>query len=224
MKKFVIPNNIKAFIFDMDGTVIDSMWMWKEIDREYLARHGHDLPEDLQKNIAGFSFDETAHYFKNTFGITDEIKKIQQDWNDMARDKYENSVPVKNGVREFIIKARELGIRTGIATSNSPELTEVVLKSLGIGELFDEVHTTCEVAKGKPSPDIFLLVAEKLGVAPCDCIVFEDLPEGLRGAEKAGMLKVAVEDDFSAGSRKEKIELSDMYIEDYGSILLIREE
>ena len=78
----------KGVIFDLDGTLVDSMWMWEAIDIEYLARFGIELPPDLQKKISGMSFSETAVYFKETFKIPDSLEKIKQTWNEMAFYKY----------------------------------------------------------------------------------------------------------------------------------------
>ncbi len=79
-------SNIKAIIFDLDGTLVDSMWIWKQVDIDYLEKHGHPLPDDLQKDIEGMSFTETAQYFKNRFNIEDDIDDIKAEWNAMALD------------------------------------------------------------------------------------------------------------------------------------------
>ena len=83
-----LTDGIQAVIFDLDGTLIDSMWMWKQIDIDYLARHGHPLPEDLQDCIEGMSFSETAVYFKERFGLSDSLDVIKTDWNRMAYNIY----------------------------------------------------------------------------------------------------------------------------------------
>ena len=207
--------NIKAVIFDLDGTVVDSMWMWEAIDIEYLARFGIPLPPDLQKKISGMSFRDTAVYFKETFGIPDSLDDIKRTWNEMAFYKYTHEVPLKPSALEFLKRLKAQGIRTGIATSNSKELVEAVIESLHIAEYLDEIHTSCEVAKGKPAPDIYLLVAEYLKVSPEHCLVFEDIPEGILAGNRAGMKTCAVEDEFSFGMTEEKKKLADYYITHY---------
>lgn len=211
--------NKKAVIFDLDGTLIDSMSMWKEIDIEYLGRFGIPLPATLQKDISGMSFTETAHYFKNTFHIPDSIEKIKAAWNEMAMYKYTHTVPLKPGALEFLQELRKRGIKTGIATSNSVELVRAVLKSLAVEEYLDEIHTSCEVAKGKPAPDIYLLTAACLGVEPEECLVFEDIEEGILAGKRAGMEVCAVDDEFSKDMEAQKRELADYFIRDYFELL-----
>lgn len=202
---------IKAVIFDLDGTLVDSMWMWKAIDIEYLGRYGYECPEEIQKEIEGMSFTETANYFKEKFNLPVPIDKIKEDWNAMALDKYQHEVPLKEGMLEFLMDLKQRGIKTGIATSNSRELVDAVIESLAIGEYFDEIHTSCEVAKGKPAPDIYLLVAECLGVEPQDCLVFEDIPFGIMAGKNAGMKVCAVYDDYSKSLTEEKKRLADYW-------------
>lgn len=214
-----LTEGIEAVIFDLDGTLIDSMWMWKQIDIDYLARHGHELPENLQDCIEGMSFSETAVYFKERFALRDSLEVIKDDWNRMAYDIYVNEVPLKPGVLEFLQFLKEQGIRTGIATSNSKELLLAVLESLGIAAYFDELHTSCEVAKGKPAPDIYLLVAEKLGVFPENCLVFEDIMQGILAGKAAGMKVCAVKDEFSVKQETEKAETADWLIDGFYELM-----
>lgn len=210
---------IKAVIFDLDGTLVDSMWMWKEIDIEYLARFNKVFTEDLQVQIEGMSFSETAIYFKERFEIPDDIDTIKADWNEMAYLKYKNEVPLKEGALSFLQELKSKGIKTGIATSNSRKLVDVAIESLEISDYFDAIHTSCEVAKGKPSPDIYLLVCEKLGVTPEECLVFEDIPQGIMAGKNAGMRVCAVQDDFSKDLEEEKRQLADYFIDSYFELM-----
>lgn len=210
---------IEAVIFDLDGTLVDSMWMWKSIDREYLARFGLELPEDLQSCIEGMSFSETAAYFKERFGIEDDIEKMKNDWNSMAYDYYCHKVPLKAGVEAFLKLLRENNIKMGIATSNSRELAEAVIAAHGIDKYISELHISCEVEHGKPAPDIYLLVADRLGVAPEKCLVFEDILQGIDAGNAAGMRTCAVEDDYSADILEEKRKHADYCYTGFDEIL-----
>lgn len=211
--------NKKAILFDLDGTLVDSMWMWKQIDIEFLGRFGHECPETLQKDIEGMSFSETAVYFKDTFGIPLSLDEIKACWIQMSIDKYRYEVPLKKGALEFLKYCRENEIRTGIATSNSREMVDAVLCSLEIDGYLDVITTACEVPAGKPAPDIYLETAKRLGVDAEDCLVFEDVPAGIMAGKSAGMPVIAVEDDFSAAMKEEKCALADGFIEDYFELI-----
>ena len=100
--------NINAVIFDLDGTLVDSMWMWKAIDVEYLSRFGIELPEDLQREIEGMSFSETAVYFKERFQLEPSVEEIKDTWNEMAYEKYANEVPLKQGALKFLKYLKEI--------------------------------------------------------------------------------------------------------------------
>ncbi|WP_130837870.1 HAD family hydrolase [Lachnoclostridium sp. Marseille-P6806] len=217
---------LQAVLFDLDGTLVDSMWMWRAIDIEYLARYDVVMPDGLQEELGGRSMRETAVYFRERFGIPDEEEIMMADWNDMARRKYAEEVPLKPYALDFLQWCRSSGLRLGIATSNSRELTETVLSAHGIADHFDTVVTGDEALRGKPAPDIYLTAAKRLGVSPERCMVFEDVPDGIRAGKAAGMYVTAVEDLFSAGQRAEKQQLADCYIRDYRELLggAIREE
>ena len=209
----------KGAIFDMDGTLMDSMWIWRDIDIEYLGRFGIALPEDLQAKIEGLSFAETAVYFQEHFGITDSIEKIQSDWNDMAIDFYRHRIGMKRGARELLTQMKERGMKIGIATSNSVELTEECLAANGVADLFDTVRTSRDTPRGKPFPDIYLSVADEWGIAQEDLIVFEDIPNGAIAGKRAGMEVIAVADDYALPRREELIRIADHFIEDFTQIL-----
>lgn len=212
-------DNIKAVIFDLDGTLVDSMWIWKDIDIEYLARFGIEFEDELQENIEGFSFTETANYFKEKYNLKDSIDRIKSDWNIMAKDKYENEVFLKDGALDFLKYLKENNIKTGIATSNYRGLVDILINKLDIGRYFDSIRTSCEVGKGKPYPDIYELVARDLQMLPEYCLVFEDVIAGINAGKNANMKVCAVYDDFSLEQQEEKIKLADYYIDSFLDIL-----
>lgn len=207
--------DIKAVIFDLDGTLIDSMWLWKAIDIEYLERFSIPLPDDLQKSIEGMSFSETAEYFKERFKIPHDVEQIKNDWNELAAIYYSERVPLKEHVVILLEELTKRGIKLGIGTSNSKELVSLIVDKFELHKYFDSIRTSCEVEKGKPHPDIFLKVAEDLGVHHKECLVFEDIPNGLMAARNAQMRPVAIYDDFSKKMNNEKKELADYFIHSY---------
>lgn len=210
---------IKAVIFDLDGTLVDSMWMWRDIDVEYLSRFHIKLPENLQANIEGMSFHETAVYFKETFHLTDSLEQIKSDWNQMAWDKYTHEVPLKKGVFDFLRFCKSNNLKLGIATSNSRELVSQIISVHQLNQYFDCIMTSCEVEHGKPSPDIYLAVASALNTVPSECLVFEDIIPGIQAGLNAGMKVCAVEDEYSADMIEEKKALADYYLEGFDQLM-----
>ena len=186
-------NGKKAILFDLDGTLVDSMWMWGQIDIEFLGRFGYECPEDLQKTIEGMSFSETAVYFKDRFDLPMTLDEIKECWIDMSIEKYRHEVPLKDGALEFLKYCKANGIKTAIATSNGREIVDALIDSLQIGSFLQEIITACEVNAGKPEPDIYLEAARRLSVPASDCLVFEDIPAGILAGKRAGITLIAVQ-------------------------------
>lgn len=190
-------NKYKAVIFDLDGTLVDSMWIWEQIDIDFLKERGHDLPEDLQKEIEGCSFTETATYFKDRFNLEEDVDTIKSVWIDMSTGFYGEKIKLKKGILDLLEQLKSQGIKIGIGTSNSRDLAESVLKNNNIEDYFEVLVTSCDVNKGKPEPDVFLRAAELLSVKPEDCLVFEDTHAGVLAGKAAGMDVIAIYDALS---------------------------
>ncbi len=211
--------NIKAVLFDMDGTLVDSLWMWGDIDVEYLGKHGYEVPADLQHTIEGMSFSEAAVYFKEHFRLPSSAEEIKDEWIEMAKDKYAHEVPFKPGALRFLKHLKEQGIPMGIATSSSRELLETVMEALKLSDYIDYCMTSCEAGAGKPAPDIYRKVAEQLGAAPEECLVFEDTIAGIQAGLNAGSKVCAVAEKQSEGWKEQILKLADYYIESFDEIL-----
>lgn len=212
--------DIKAVLFDLDGTLVDSMWVWKNIDIEYLGKFGQVPSETLQQEIEGMSFSETAVYIKEKYQIPDSVEEMKADWNRMAWDKYTHEVALKEGAREFIDYCFKNHIKLGIATSNSRELVDNILNVHGLRHYFSGVVTSCEVEKGKPAPDVYLEAAKRCKAAPEHCLVFEDIIPGILAGKAAGMKVCAVEDVYSLPQKEEKKKAADYYIKNYYDIAI----
>lgn len=212
-------NNIEAVLFDLDGTLVESMSMWGDIDVDYLKKFHLPVPKGLQQAIEGLSMYQTAVYFKENFAIKDSLEKIMDDWNRMAYEKYTTDIPLKSGVRAFLDKLKWKKIPCGIATSNSRILTEAILKSHQVEDYFSAMVSGDEIINGKPDPEVYLEAAKKLGANPERCLVFEDIPFGIIAGKRAGMTVCAVEDEYSMKDREEKIRLADFYIKSYEELL-----
>lgn len=211
-------NQIKAVIFDLDGTLVDSMGLWRDIDIEFLSARGIEYKDDLQEKIEGMSFTETAVFCKDYYKLTESVEELKEIWNQMAEDKYRFEVQLKPGVMGFLEELKRRGIKMGIATSNSKELIAAVNEAYHFDRYISCVVTSCSVNKGKPAPDVYLEAARQLSVLPEECLVFEDIVKGIEAGKNAGMLVCAVEDSFSAEQRERKKAISDYYIESYDEI------
>lgn len=211
--------NKKAVIFDLDGTLVDSMWIWREIDIRFLGKYGLSVPEGLNRKLEGYSFHETAVYFKERFELPLSTEEIMDTWNRMAAEIYIHEIPLKKGVREFLTLLKEKHMKLGIATSNSGELAKACLKSKGILDEFDAVCTSNEVPRGKPEPDVYLYAARAIGADPAETLVFEDIPYGLLAGKRAGMTVCAVADPYSENVMEEKLQIADYYIKNYFDVL-----
>lgn len=211
--------DIDAVIFDVDGTLIDSMWVWTDIDDVFLEKYNLVEPENFHKGMEGKSYSETAQYFLDIFPtLTHTLDELMEEWNDMAFERYTTKVELKKGAYSFICEMKEQGKKLGIATSNCRYLAEGTLEHNRILKIMDSVWTADEAKAGKPAPDIYLKVAESLGVNPKRCLVFEDVPNGILAGKNAGMKVCAVYDSFSANQDELKRELADYYIQDYDDI------
>ena len=206
---------VKAVIFDLDGTLVDSMWMWSDIDREFLSARNLPFEDDLQEKIEGMSFTETARYFQEYFHLKETVEELKEIWNEMAMEKYRNEVPLKEGADRFLQYLKERDIKMGIATSNSSELVEAVSSAHGLDRYISCVITACSVNRGKPAPDVYLEAARQLEVQPQDCLVFEDIVKGIEAGKNAGMKVCGVEDDYSVWQREKKRQACDYYIRSY---------
>lgn len=212
-------NNIKGVIFDLDGTLIDSMWVWDQIDIEYLSEKNLEVPKNLNDEIGHLSFNQVAVYFKERFKLKDSLDEIKQRWSDMAYYHYSTDIKLKEGVVEFLKFLKESNIKIGLATSNSHDLLEVVLKNNNIYDYFDAITITDEVSVGKHEPDVYLLAAKKLNLSPSECLVFEDIVQAIKGAKKAEMKVVGVADSRNIDDRDEIISLTDKFINNFNEMI-----
>jgi len=185
----------KAAIFDLDGTLLDSMGVWKKIDIDFLAKRGLPVPETFFDDISALSARETAEYTIALFAMTESVDDLLREWHDMAIHEYSYNIRLKPFAKEYLEQLKLHKIKLGTATSLSKDLAEPVLRNNGIYHLFDILSFTDEVERGKKFPDIYLLAAQRLDVPPGQCVVFEDVPQGITSAKSAGMKTVGVYDE-----------------------------
>lgn len=214
-------DQIEAVIFDMDGTLIDSMWVWDEIDREFF--HSRQIPysKEIQHEVEGMHIEAIATYFKNKFQLLETEEELIAIWTDMAYEVYQKEVDYKHGVRRFLTHLKKKQIKMGIATSNSMEMVDAIKHRLNFQDYFHCIVTSAQVNVGKPAPDVYLEAAKQLNVKPENCLVFEDIPMGMLAGKNAGMKVCGVHDYSSMDQESQKKEYCDYYIQSFHDLFSI---
>ena len=211
--------DIRAAIFDLDGTIIDSMYVWEKIDVDFLTERGIPVTKEYTEAVRGMFFETAAAYTRKIYGLQESVEQIVRIWLEMARHEYAHHVRLKPYTREYLDYLKQKGIKLGMATSSNPYLLEPVLRNNGLDGYFDEICYTSQVGKNKSFPDIYIYTAKKLGVSERNCVVFEDIPEGIHGAKKAAMYAVAVYDAASKDSESYLRSAADKYIFDFSDMM-----
>ncbi|PJM73148.1 beta-phosphoglucomutase [Bifidobacterium primatium] len=213
----VVPANAgKGAIFDLDGTLLDSMHVWTDVDNEFLHARGFDVPRDYADSIAHMSFDECARYTIERFGLPDTPEELMDEWNRMAFEAYSTTVPLKPHAGKYLRHLRNTGARLAVATSLPPDFREPVLRRLGVFDLFDALCSVDDVGHvSKDRPDVYLYAAERIGVKPGDCTVFEDILVGIRAVKSVGMTAWAMYDASSRSHWPQICEAADGVMHDF---------
>lgn len=187
----------EAALFDLDGTLIDSASVWSEIDVEFLARHGFEVPDGYLEAVRSKKFSEAAVYTISRFGLNETVEEVCAQWMDLAHEAYGTKVFLKPGALDLLLKLKERGVRLGTVTGLPEPLYSAVLRNNGVFELFDAHTSADEVVRGKESPDVYLFAADKLRAHPAGTAVFEDVYACIQSARRAGMDVFAVHDRSS---------------------------
>jgi len=185
----------EAVIFDMDGVLIDSEPIHYEIENQLFDQLGITVPDDVHGRYLGTSADIMYADLKSRYALPGSINELMEFGESFRCDFFKQLQVLKlnEGVLTLLKEFKLAGMKLAVATSSSPELTKILLDRCEITSYFDAIVTTSEAGKSKPAPDVYLLAAQKFGIAPSNCIVFEDSPNGLLAAKSAGMYCIAVQ-------------------------------
>ncbi|MGF0315733.1 HAD family hydrolase [Nocardia fluminea] len=181
---------IAAVVFDMDGVLIDSEPIWEQVRHEYVVLKGGRWQPDSQKKMMGMSTPEWSAYLADELGVAEPADDVAAAVIDLMADKYAHHVPLLPGAVEAVRRCAG-SWKLGLASSSPATLIDLVLAKSGLLDYFTAVLSTEEVGRGKPAPDVYLTVAQRLGAEPNNCTAVEDSTNGLRSAHNAGMRLIA---------------------------------
>ena len=206
--------DFKGHIFDLDGTLTKSNHVWSKIDEDFLGKRGIEVPEDYFKQVSAMNFEQAAVYTNDRFSLGENIQDIMKEWFDMAVYEYTNVIGLCGNAGEYVRRLKDQGRKIALATASTEELYRPVLKRNGILDCFDCFVSTEQVKRGKGFPDVYELAAEKLGLAARDCVVYEDIVEGIKGAKAGGFFAVACLNDHYSHDWDEMRDIADEIVED----------
>jgi len=211
--------NFTGAVFDLDGTLIDSMGVWARIDMDFLRNRGLTMPRDYTDAVKTMGFAQAAAYTIERFSLPETPEEICREWLLMAREVYASEVRAKPYAREYLTMLRARGVKLGLATASPAALYIPALRRNGLYELFDACVSTDDVGCGKENPAVFLEAARRIGLPPADCVAFEDTLNGVRCAKAAGMRVVGVWDSHSEHDTDAIRGIADGYIMGFFELL-----
>ncbi len=207
--------NFKAAIFDLDGTLLNSMDIWEHIDISFLKKRNLPVPENYVAEICARSFEEAAQYTIDLFGLSENAEDIIREWNDMAVYEYAHNVRLSPHALDYLLRLKAADIKLAVATGLPEKLYIPCLENNAVSEIFDALCSTDEVLRGKEYPDVFELAAYKIGVLPEHCMVYDDVLPAIKSAKRAGMFACGVYDKYSEQHRNEIENIADGYLLDW---------
>ena len=213
-----ILSNIKGAIFDLDGTILDSMFIWNDIGYKFLEMKKIQVPADADKQFTQMSLQQAAEYYIEHFDNTATIESIVNDINMLVEGFYFNEVIKKDGVQEFLQYLKDRGVKMCVATATDKYMVEKALERNGLLHFFSEIYTCNSVGAGKDTAVIYDKALEHLGTPKEDTFVFEDALYAIKTANKAGYKIVGIKDVSEPADPEEVKTYCDIYINNYEEI------
>lgn len=217
-------DKIKGAIFDMDGTLVDSLglWdlMWEDFGKQYLGVDGFHPSAEDDKAVRTMTLKNAMEMIHKLYGLAESGEALTEEAHNYIRNYYKTTVQLKPGVREFLEACQSRGIKMCIASANGPKLLQTAIDCCGIGEFFPKTFSCATIGKGKDEPDIYLLAQDYLGTKTEETCVFEDSLVAIETAHKIGMKTVAIYDRYNYGQEQMKA-TADEYISDGETLMRI---
>lgn len=203
---------IRGAIFDLDGTILDSMPIWDNAAEMYLRNLGIEAEPGLGKTMFSMSMAEGAEFLRNKYRLDMDICEIIDGINHTIEDFYYYQVQLKKGAEQFLKDMKQAGIKITAATCSDRQIVDRALKRLNVINYFDRIFTCSEIGSGKVKPDIYLVAAEYMGTRSKDTWVFEDALHAIKTAKNAGFKTAGVYDASSIGNMEEIKRTCDIYL------------
>ena len=207
--------NIEGAIFDLDGTLTDSMYIWQQAPVDLVRRYGGDPPEDLARDLKEMGRREAAEYLRSRFSLSATPEELMDALNDLVTEEYRSRVPMKPGVDKLLSRLAERNIPCCIATASEAFQARSAMERLGLWKYF-RFAVSCVWYGGKTRPDIYLEAARRLGTTPAETVVFEDALHAARTAHEAGFRVCGVWDTSAQEDQAALETLADWYVRDLG--------
>lgn len=204
-----------TLLFDLDGTLLDSNDIWRQIDVKFLARRGIAWTETYNQGVIHATFPTAARFTKEFCQLAESEEEIMAEWMSMAYRAYSQEIPLKPGAAAFLKRCAVQGHTMAIYTSCEQKLCYAALEHHNLRGLFQSVFFARELGVEKRAPEGFRTVTRLLGVAPERCLFFDDSPVACRGAKAAGMQVVGCKDPLFASYRKEMTQFCDYYLDSF---------
>lgn len=206
---------VNGIIFDMDGTLLDSMGIWKTLGSDYLRGRGVQPEPGLDERLKTMSLRQAAVYFQENYGVAESVGEILDGVNRMIQHFYLEEVEAKPGAFEFLQRLAAEGVRMCVATATENWLAQAALKRNGLLSFFSQIFTCSDVGVGKDSPKIFKTARKALGTKKAETWVFEDALYAMKSARKAGLHIAAIADDSQKKDREAIRETADVFFRNY---------
>lgn len=205
-------------IFDVDGTILDSMRVWEDMTARFLKKYDIELTAEMVEAYRNMTLEVSLPLIVSTFGLDIDEQSVFEEFNRMALEEYTQRVPAKPGAVEYIQRLSDAGVKIAVATSGFPDACKGAFTRLGIAQYIDAYAFSSEVGVDKSNPDVYLLAAQRIGIEPADCMVFEDILAGIKGATLAGMQTTAVYDLSNRSETDALRQCAGRYITDWSEL------
>ncbi|MEE3392465.1 MAG: HAD family phosphatase [Lachnospiraceae bacterium] len=211
--------SMKGAVFDMDGTLTDSMFLWDKASADYLLNQGIRPEPDIAKKFKTMSLHDSALYYQEKYGIKDPVEKIMKDVNDLTEKYYTTTVEAKPHVKEFLELIKASGIPMAVATSTDFYLVRKCLSHVGLLDYFETIVTCNMVGIGKTDPKVYLEALDRIGVNKTDAVIFEDSCFAITTLFNNNFNIVAIYDKSSDEDSEDIKRMSGRYIHDWSEML-----